>query len=84
MTLLIDKTCVSCRKVEEIAASNPDIKKLYVSNGMIQFDGGFEQPIDKRIPVLPALVVGEEDQCRVYCGEKFIMDFLNKISQENN
>jgi hypothetical protein len=84
MTLLIDKTCVSCRKVEEIAASNADIKKLYVSNGMIQFDNGFEQPIDQRIPVLPALVVGEEDQCRVYCGEKFIMDFLNKISQENN
>lgn len=80
MTLLIDKTCIHCQKVEEMVASNQDIKKLYVSNGMIQYDGGVEYPIDKRIPMLPALVVGEDDQCRVFCGEKFIVDFLNKIN----
>jgi hypothetical protein len=83
MTLLIDKTCLHCRNVEEIAQLNSDIKKLYVSNGMIQLDGGGEHPIDKKIPALPALIVGEKDNCVVYCGEKFIIDFLNKISQEN-
>jgi hypothetical protein len=83
MTLLIDKTCKHCRNIEEIASFHSEIIKLYVSNGMIQLDDGKEHPLDKKIPALPALIVGEEENCVVYCGEKYISDFLNKISQEN-
>ena len=81
MTLLLDKTCVHCKKVEEMSGLFSDIVKLYVVNGMIQLDG-IEYPLDKKIPVLPALIVGNDNDCKVYCGEKYITDFLNTLSQE--
>jgi len=83
MTLLIDKTCSHCRNVEEIVGNYPDIVKLYVSNDMVQLDEGVQIPLDEKIPALPALIVGKNEDCVVYCGEQYIADFLNKLSQEN-
>ena len=58
------------------------IIKFYVSNGMIKFDENTEYPLDSRIPALPALIVGKDKDCKVYCGEKYILDFLNKSGEK--
>jgi hypothetical protein len=78
MTLLVDRACLFCKNVEEVSKSNSDIKILYIIKGMIQYDDGLELPLDSRIPILPALVVGEDKDCKIYCGEKLILDFLNQ------
>ena len=70
-----------CRNIEEATSSIKDIAKFYVTNGMVQFDDA-EYPLDSKIPALPALIVGNGKDCKVYCGEKYILDFLNKSGEK--
>ncbi len=79
MTLLISKTCMHCEKVEEAACKFPQIQKFYVTNGNIALDAETFAKLDNKIPALPALITEKV----VYIGEKYILDFLETLSQEN-
>ena len=77
MILLIKKDCVFCDSVKDLDAKFPNINKFFVENGLININGNF-MPLDPRIPALPALITDKT----VYCGEKYILDFLKNKKED--
>ncbi len=78
MILLIDKNCPFCEELKDLDKKYSDIKKLFVTDGMIE---EINKPVDKKIPGLPALIVGEKEKTFVYVGNKYILDFLRELDK---
>ena len=81
MVLLLKKDCGMCNDIRQMASEHPEVKILYIENGMME-ENGSSTRLNPQIDGLPAIIFHKNGSISALIGRDLVIEFLQKLGTQ--